>query len=58
VCPSNDTLLGYFERRLRPRRVQQIAVHLDECEACRTILVILMRDRRMSAAITGCRSRP
>jgi hypothetical protein len=52
VCPSNDTLLGYFERRLRPRRVQQIAAHLDECDACRTILVILMRNRRLSSAVS------
>jgi hypothetical protein len=43
VCPSNDALLCYFERRLAPDAVRQIATHLDDCDACRTVVVILVR---------------
>jgi hypothetical protein len=49
-------LLCYFERGLAPLVAQQIAAHLDDCEACRTVLIILVRDRKFCLEVRGSRS--
>jgi tetratricopeptide (TPR) repeat protein/tRNA A-37 threonylcarbamoyl transferase component Bud32 len=43
LCPDADTFQAMIARRLSDERRAELVEHADECEACRTLLVELIR---------------
>ncbi|MCA3013139.1 MAG: serine/threonine protein kinase [Myxococcaceae bacterium] len=47
-CPDPETLASHAEGRLAPAEAEGLRAHLDECGACRELLITLTRSSRAS----------
>jgi tetratricopeptide (TPR) repeat protein len=47
-CPDPETLARYADAQLAPEAVEAMRAHVDECQACREVLVTLVRSSQAS----------
>src|SRR5262245_50057160 len=52
ACPDETLLLGLVDRSLPEDRGGDVRSHIDDCDACRETVALLIRERREAEAVT------
>jgi hypothetical protein len=51
-CPDAEQLTGFVEKTLAADEAGQVRAHLQECDVCRETVGLLVRERRVSSALS------